>query len=398
MWVRQPRTHTQSRIDDKTNGDGLVGAKKQVVRWSAARFSHGSQLSKQTQPPWGFNFFASKAVRKRLADYPVLHNTWKRYGSKKNLEHFWDKLDRDFNNAKRFSGSHQSELKESLIAVANRPAHNSLKAYYKFYMDRFNTDASRSARAVAGFELKALLLDVLLGGPKENKLLFFLWRAMECPFRILTFNYDLYAEISLYKTGRQLAYEPTLSAATVDCLKPHGSLQWVHRKYALRDGQFTPWYNVDKKLARTLTFKPLTPSSYFGRDPGNRRCLYLNDPLMIGLRQKREFTRKERNPLVRQFFSNLLRDSQEMLKDAEKIIVIGFAFEKNYHYLQGNLSGKQTGCSKRLLCCYKSRYGKERDYGYEEKVQEFFGAKADFCHIGFGDRFIERVKSFLLKK
>ncbi len=363
---------------------------KRIVFWTGTGFSYGSQNEEHNRPPLGENFFAYSQVRTRIQCYPVLAKTWEIYGSPKNLEKFWWDLDTHFNEAKSFTDRQQAQLKKCLAIGVEKPVSKGLKDYYQLYNEGFKGDISSRIRAVAGFELKALLIDVLKG-PEEKKLLLHLWRAIPCAFRILTFNYDLFAERTLAKVKRVYAYKPTLQESTVDCLKLHGSLQWVHKKSSLREGpdKFC-WRDRDGKLTRKLGLKVIAPS---GRFVGDK--FYLNDPLIIGLRQKREFTIEEQNPLVRNFFGSLLSDSQVILREARKVIVIGFSFQEADKYLWDNLSEKQVGGGKRLLCCYMSQYRTTRDRKYEERVQNFFGTDGDFCPLGFSRGFVEQIKDFL---
>lgn len=363
---------------------------KRIVFWTGTGFSYGSQNEDRNRPPLGENFFASNQVRALIQRYPILAKTWEIYGSPENLEKFWWELDTHFNEVKSFSDRQQVQLKKCLAIAVEKPASKGLKDYYRLYNEGLKGDISSRIRAVAGFELKALLIDVLKG-PRETELLLSLWQAICCPFRILTFNYDLFAERTVIQARRGYAYKPTLQEGTVDCLKPHGSLQWVHKKYCPREGQGKfRWRDGDKRLMRELGLKVSTP---WGRFVGDKFHLY--DPLIVGLRQKREFTAEEQNQLVRKFFGSLLSDSQEVLREARTVIVIGFSFQAADEYLQGNLSHKQVGGGKRLLCCYKSQYGKDRDRHYEDRVQKFFGTEGHFCHFGFSGGFVEQSKDFL---
>jgi len=64
---------------------------------------------------------------------------------------------------------------------------------------------------------------------------------------------------------------------------------------------------------------------------------------MVGLRQKREFGKGEGDPRIRDLFGGLLRDSQEALIAADRVIVIGFSFSKADDYLWCHLAAKQVG-------------------------------------------------------
>jgi hypothetical protein len=211
----------------------------------------------------------------------------------------------------------------------------------------------------------------------------------------VTFNYDLYAECSLACDRRGYSYRPSLAPEIVDIFKLHGSIQWSHRKYCDRDGDCRFCWASDGQCPLGICESLVcdAPRSWFGERCHGKPCFHLIDPVMVGLRKKREFGRGEGDPAIRGLFGRLLRDSQEALSAADRVVVIGFSFSKADDYLWCNLSAKQTRPPKQLLCCYFSQ-DRDRDREYETWVQEFFGAEATFVRTGLGDDFLTRLAAF----
>ncbi len=365
---------------------------KDTVVWLGSGFSYGSQDYEPYRPPLGCKFFTA-SVKERLKRYPVLQAVWEAYKSPQDLEDFWKNLDVDFNQGRCSVEISESGLDKAFKESRRSPAHQGLKDYYEIYSEGVASVVSH-AQAVAGFELKCLTQDILRPGPTECRRLRQFWSILRHPLRVLTFNYDLYAEFSLVCDRRGFSYRPSLAPEIADIFKLHGSIQWTHRKFCDRDGKCRfCWANDGEcPLGICESLSCEAPRSWFGERCHEKPCFHLIDPVMVGLRQKREFGKGEGDPRIRDLFGGLLRDSQEALIAADRVIVIGFSFSKADDYLWCHLAAKQVGSPKQVLCCY---FNQDPDQDYEKRVQEFFGVEATFIRSGFADEFLTRLSSFL---
>jgi len=349
-----------------------------TLLWLGSGFSLGSQGQTENQPPLGRSFFSNPRVQRLLRRYRVLHRLWEVGGEPQDLEQFWVGLDRAFNQNARVGREEEKRIQDLLTQSKEDPAHPELGPYYDLYLSG-STPSSR-AQAVAGFELKCLLQDLLFVPPPETILLARLWKGLSLPLAIVTFNYDLFVEHTL---PRSYSYEPVQDAEAVEIVKLHGSVQWYHNKFCDRQGpcQFC-WADGPRPLNIGHEREASRASASY-----DQTVLRLRDPLMIGLREKREFARDEGAEVIRDHFTGLLRRTNRLLQQAERVLIIGFSFSAADDYLWENLSSEKLGMRKPFVCCH-FRESKE----YEERVRSFFGTDGRFFRDGFRDEFMDFIQ------
>lgn len=361
--------------------------KNRTLLWLGSGFSLGSQCISKNQPPLGRSFFSNEYVKERLPDYRILHKLyqlWERQEKPDDLEEFWVRMDKDYNKEIQMNPEEEKHFEDIFLESKEFSVNPDIKDYYDLYNS--GSTASKRVLVAAGFELKCLIQDVLGKGPTERDLLEEFWHIVDRPLAILTFNYDLFVEHTL---PWSYSYDNQKNNNLSEIIKLHGSVNWYHHKFCDRYGQNQfLWADNQEGLSISpqLDFKPV--SAFY-----DSQYLHLRDPLMIGLREKREFSGEEKASTVRNFFTNLLKRSQKLLKEAECVLVIGFSFSKADDYLWDNLSYEATGNSKDFLCCH---FTESNEYDeYENKVKKFFGKDGEFYKNGFNRDFLYKLKNWI---
>lgn len=334
-WFAAIDRLTQIRARATVTADPMNGVK--TVIWLGAGASYGSQLKTRAKaPPLTQTFFKDSSVQVLMPLYPVLTGVWQAFGRPSDLESFWQDLDKGFDSPNSLPSCNIDDLVERLRqSVTLLYATEERRNYYHYYLDRLSVDPPanyKKAVAVAGWELKLLLIDLLNQVDWDLTLHQHLFGSVRGPFSLVTFNYDTIAEQALERIGFGFTYEEPRNGCVV-VSKPHGSIQWNWRKPS----------NEFFKL------RTKTSQSAFGitRDD------VFQDPLMIGLRTKRELTGEDTSEAVNRFWSEPLAQARTLLQDARRVIVVGFAFQEADKYLWDELSARKVGAGKVIHVCDK---------------------------------------------
>jgi len=246
---------------------------------------------------------------------------------KQRLEDAWSSIDSQFNNPLPISNALMGRIlmlfETKARDEAGLPAE--VPRYYKKYWeDRIRDTQARSPAQYlflfAGWELRQAICRAygqpIPGG--EGKYRNFLSEyARRGPVSVIDFNYDVYLEQAL-DTG-QWFYYPDVSPRrdAIENLKPHGSLNWIHRKV----------WEPDEEIVPTRDVYP-TPSWGFGPEGFSQASII---PMT---RAKREFTSEEESKTVRLRYGGIMRRCAEVLTQAQVICIVGYSFPPGDVYFQ----------------------------------------------------------------
>lgn len=359
-----------------------------TVIWLGAGASRGSQIGRIEHPlPVTDSFFSNGLVQELMPRYPALDYLWGVFGRPSNLEHFWRGLDDGCNEPSLLPACDVAALEERLRDGPLLPdAEAARKEYYRCYVEQL-TQRSSSIETyingvfVAGWELKHLLVRRLDLADLELELHDRLFRAIRGTFGVVSFNYDIIAERALTKVGLGFTYEATKPTSAVLVAKPHGSIQWE-------------WLKPSDAFIRVPTMRAEQDYGVVEKPGEVPKRLFFRDPLMIGLRTKRELTGEDAVNKVNRFWDNILSETREILQSASSVVIIGFSFQEADSYLWDTLSATRIGRGKRVLVCDRKAEGPEREE-YIGKVKRFFGTEDVTPYWGgFDEGFIARLSAW----
>ncbi|HEY1340353.1 MAG TPA: hypothetical protein VGF59_22735, partial [Bryobacteraceae bacterium] len=128
------------------------------------------------------------------------------------------------------------------------------------------------------------------------------------PAAIISFNYDTLLEQCLRPDTWTYVASDVVSGRIV-VLKPHGSVNWVHRYPRMASGV--------EQIDFGITLRP---------DAMGYRANWLVQNTVIGLRTKLEHTAAEGSAAIRGRFREILIRCEDILAAAERICVVGYRF------------------------------------------------------------------------
>lgn len=162
---------------------------------------------------------------------------------------------------------------------------------------------------VAGWELRHLI---------QRKLVIPLQKGACAPYKrvrlklrpatVISFNYDTLFERSL-DPGAWVYAPSTARPHQISILKPHGSVDWIHR------------VPLRRELADQVQFGEAISPNEMGYREG-----WLVQNLVVGLRKKIEHTTAEPSPVIRTLFLEILTRCERALTEAQTIWVVGYRF------------------------------------------------------------------------
>lgn len=365
----------------------MTSGSVETVIWLGAGASYGSQIGKiPRSPPMAPDFFSDSSVQERLTRYPVLNDLWRIFGRPPNLENFRQRIDEGWNSPDHLPACDIGFLDRRLRdSVFLHDADAERKAYYEKSVASLLSPPTMGtylrAIAVAGWELKHLLVGLLGRGDYDLALLRDLFKAVRGRFAILTFNYDAIAEQALAKAGLGFRYELGKDNAIL-VSKTHGSIQWEWRK----------------PMVEFIRGVSLGPPPRFGMVLDWPGTSYFRDSLLIGLRTKRELTGQDTSDAVNRFWEERLSEASRLLSSARRVVIIGFSFQEADSYLWDRLSAKQLGGGKRVLFCDDRRAGQMRD-DFRSRIRRFFESDdITFYWGGFDKEFINKMSRWSKKR
>ncbi len=352
--------------------------------WLGAGASYGSQCNNiEGRPPVTGSFFADPSVQRLLQSYPVLHALWEVFEKPDDLEDFWQRLDVGYNSPERLPACDISRLATRLRDSPSLPcADDARKTYYTAFVGKLpsqpTVETYRRAVAVAGWEIKHLLVKLLDRRHYDLTLHEQLFKTIEEPFAVLTFNYDTIAEQALEKQGFGRRYEPAENCGQIFVSKPHGSIQWEWRKFPHEFVQGPTLHDVGS----------------YGVMFGQSRGRFTREPLLVGLRTKRELVGQDSSDAVNCFWEARLAEAKDLLTSAGRVIVIGFSFQEADSYLRDRLSAKQIGSRKRILLCDRKTDDDAKDL-LSTTLKRFFDTDDVTPHwSGFDSSFIGALNTW----
>lgn len=242
------------------------------------------------------------------------------------LEDAWSKIDDQYKSPPQIS----NELTGRILDLFEKKARDEsdlpaeAPRYYKeYWQERIREPQKRSPAQYlflfAGWELRQAICqvygEVIPGGEEKYRNLRNEYVDLG-PVSVIDFNYDLYYEEAL--GNEQWFYYPEPSSGdAIEILKPHGSLNWVHRKVRRLDEEIV--VNRDG----------VYPVFSWGYEPGG----FSQASIIPMTRKKREFTPDEESEVIRCRYGKILRRCEDVLKLAQHICIVGYSFpEGDLHF------------------------------------------------------------------
>lgn len=284
------------------------------------------------------------------------------------MEDAWSKIDAQYNLPPPIS----NELTSRILNLFEKKAadESGLPAeaphYYKeYWQERIREPQKRSPAQYsflfAGWELRQAICRVygqaIPGGETKYRKLLAEY-ADRWPVSVIDFNYDLYYEEALGNEQWFYYREPS-SGDAIEILKPHGSLNWVHRKV----------WRPDEEIVVNRDGVYPVPSWGYGPEGFSQASI------ISMTRAKREFTRGEESEVIRCRYGKILRRCEDVLKQAQHICIVGYSFPLGDRYFQDVLRDVRTS---RITPLRSLKYiGKDRTVPWTTKLREVFGIAFD---------------------
>lgn len=239
------------------------------------------------------------------------------YWTNENLEKAWTQIDVAYKErAQKAPRFKMSDLTDSdrrrvwQLAFETQKIERGEVNYYRTQIEwaQHGHSSEEFLSVVAGWELRLLIQQTFAVPVKQDSCNPYRQLIQKLkPTAVISFNYDTFFE-QCHKEG--WTYVPILTATSpVLVLKPHGSVNWVHRK-PRRSGLTEQIY---------LDFPLRAENMGYG-------ATWFTQNLVIGLREKIEHTETEESSLLRTFFGEILRACEQVLTQAEKIWIVGYSF------------------------------------------------------------------------
>lgn len=251
------------------------------------------------------------------------------------LEDAWSKIDDQYNFPPQISDEltgHILKLFEKKVADESGPPAEAPRYYKEYWEERIREPQKRSVAQYlflfAGWELRQAICRVygrsITGGETKYRKLLAEY-ADRWPVSVIDFNYDLHYEEAL--GNNQWFYYPEPSSGdSIEILKPHGSLNWVHRRVWRPDEEIV--VNRDR----------VYPIPSWGNGPEG----FSQASIIPMTCAKREFTPGEESEAIRCRYGNILRRCEDVLKEAQHISIVGYSFPPGDQHFQEVLCDVRT--------------------------------------------------------
>lgn len=279
-----------------------------ILGAGASHATLGLPLAATALGKWSYD------VKQQCALLNLALSTWVNpYWEEMDLESAWSQIDTAWNEPSKVPELNPGQRRE-VWKLAKEKADQEVneRDYYRTQLkttEQRGWSAEQFLSIAAGWELRWLIQKnfIVCHSPESQSPYKKLITELK-PSKVISFNYDTLLEQSLEPgtwTYRDFAAQPE----AVAILKPHGSVNWVHR--VARDCQ----------LQDELDFGVSLGYAEMGYEEH-----WLVQNLIVGLRHKIEHTRAERSPVLRGFFERLLRQCKAALVEAERIWIVGYRF------------------------------------------------------------------------
>jgi hypothetical protein len=252
------------------------------------------------------------------------------------LEDAWSNIDSRFSSPLPIS----DELTDRILNILETKATDEdglsaeMPRYYREYRKERIQDPQKRSPAqylflFAGWELRQAICRAygqpIPGGQEKYRDLLAEYEARG-PVSVIDFNYDVYLEEAM-DTRQWFSYpEASPQRDAIEILKPHGSLNWIHRRVWEPDEEIVPTRDV-------------YPASSWGFGPEG----FSQASIIPMTRAKREFTSDEESETIRLRYGGIMRRCADVLMQAQHICVVGYSFPPGDRYFQDLLRKVQTG-------------------------------------------------------
>jgi len=287
------------------------------------------------------------------------------------LEEAWSKIDVQYNSPPSIS----SELTGRILKLFEKkatgesgPPTEERRYYKRYWQERIKEPQKRSPAQYlflfAGWELRQAICRVygqaIAGGEAKYRELLTEY-ADRRPVSVIDFNYDLYFEEAL--NNQQWFYYPEPSPGdAMEILKPHGSLNWVHRNV---------WRQDEEIVVNRDGVFPVA-SWGWGLEGFSQASII---PMA---RAKREFTPNEESRAIRCRYGKILHRCEDVLKQAQHICVVGYSFPPGDQHFKDILYDVRTGRVTPLRNLkYISKDSKDSTGSWTAKLRKVFGVTFD---------------------
>lgn len=258
----------------------------------------------------------------------VLHGSdW----GERRLEDVWSEIDALYNSppsisrdlSDRILGLFQARAEDEAGLPAGAPR------YYQVYWQEVHKRPPQQYLFLfAGWELRQAICQIygqviLSGEEKHRALLAGYDDRGRTP--VIDFNYDIYLEEALGK-DRWFYYPDAPMGDGIEILKPHGSLNWVHRRV---------WEPGEEIV---VNGNGVYSTASWGYGPEG----FSQASLIPMARAKREFTPGEESEAIRSRYGKILRRCADVLRQAEHICVVGYSFPAGDLHFQELLDDVRT--------------------------------------------------------
>lgn len=285
------------------------------------------------------------------------------------LEDGWSNIDSQYNSPPSIPNELMGRILDLFEAKATDEAGLPAGApqYYRAYWRERIGDPQRRSPAqylflFAGWELRQVICRIygkpIPGGEEKYRDLLAEY-AGRGPVSVIDFNYDVYLEEAL---GNQQWYyfpEPSPQRGATELLKPHGSLNWIHRRV----------WRPDEEI---VAIRDVYPISSWGFGPGG----FSQVSIIPMTRAKREFSPEEESETIRNRYGRIMRRCADVVGQAERICVVGYSFPPGDRYFQDLLRDvRRSRVTPVISVKYIGRDGSVPEW--IARLREVFGITSD---------------------